>query len=97
MAYRIRLDEVAAEEIRAYVLGLDPPSIRSEAAAAIHEELQKLGRNPRLGSRPRGPFGRPVYTFKIVTDDVTRYLRVVYRYHQNEKEIWITGFAPIDF
>lgn len=96
MGYRLQLDEGVAEKIREYVLEHSPRSVQLGLADGIEGALQQLAENPRLGRTPPGAFGRPLHIFFVEVEGAKYYLRVAYRYDEDEETLWVTGFAPLD-
>jgi plasmid stabilization system protein ParE len=92
MPYELRLPGIVRDSITEYLDRFDDHHIW-EALEQIQAELQRLASNPRLGSTPRGAFGRPIYTFRIKVDGVFYPLRVAYTYSPDERAIIIGGLS----
>lgn len=89
MSYRIELSETAASKIRKF-----RPDILPDAM----EEIERLGANPRLGTRiPEGPLaGRMAYTFRVFRAPLVLKLTVLYQFTEDEKRIFITDFGLLE-
>jgi|GEM_PF-2604152 len=97
MSYAARLSETAQSSIIDYVTQIEDPVEYQTVVDGIYAEVQRLADNPRLGTVPPGPFGRPIYRFQIRTGGIVRYLQFAFRYSEDEKYIDILQFSPVNF
>lgn len=86
MSYAARLSETAQSSIIDYVTQIEDPVEYQTVVDGIYAEVQRLADNPRLGTVPPGPFGRPIYRFQFA-----------FRYSEDEKYIDILQFSPVNF
>lgn len=93
MSYELRLDEGVAAQVRQWVLNqFDDPSEQHAALDAIDDAFQAIAADPSgVGNTAPGPFTGLVSVRKIEVGGVGYYLRVAYRYSQDERAIVILG------
>ncbi len=98
MSYELRLPPDTQREIEAYIANrFGGAEAQLAAWNEIERELEKLAANPWLGTTyPGGPFERrPIYRFVIHPDGTKRYLQVVYKVHEADQVVVISGFQPV--
>ena len=98
MSYELRLPPDTQAEITDYLRARTASlEEQAEATEAILAELRKLEVNPRLGA-PHfgGPFeSRRIHRFRIDLQGVTRDLQVVYKVHEADRIVVVSGFSPV--
>jgi hypothetical protein len=94
MPYELRLSSGTQASIREYVRDRFDKGNRKLAIQVIQSNLLTLAANPQAIKQPYWAV-RPFYRFSIkLGDDVTRWVRVVFTYDEDEKGITIIEFAP---
>jgi hypothetical protein len=95
MSYGLNMSPQAERSLRQYIASYRPEA-RPVILTVIADHLQRLARNPRLGSTPRGAFGRPIYRIPPFSiDGIQRVLEIVYFYEQDEKNLGILYVGPL--
>jgi hypothetical protein len=86
VSYLIELADLAAEKIRRF---------RPDVFEEVVEELDRLGKDPTLGTPiPSGPYaGRMAFTFVVSRRPGAWRFSVFYRFMQDEMRIWVYDFG----
>lgn len=98
MGYVVRLTPQAASDLADYIASFShDASLQRRITDIIEAALQRLAANPKVGVTPRHPLGRPTYMVEFKVDDVVRYLRVVYRYSEDEAALEVLTVRRVIF
>lgn len=100
MAYDLKLSNLAQDSIRGLVAkyGDGTPD---GLINAIETKLEVLGEDRKVGQRPDGAFGRPIYRFSVTSehngDPLTLYLQAAYSVEDEAQDVVVLDVGVVRF